>query len=105
MNEPEKITMNLNIGGCAIALTVAYKQQEFVRDVESKVNDLYTRWRHDFPKKTDREVLAMVAYQFASHYSELTDRYVAATEKARRCLDIIDSLDDHENDHPAEAII
>jgi hypothetical protein len=34
--------------------------------------------------------MAMVAYQFASHYKELTEKYEFATEKAEQCLRLLD---------------
>lgn len=78
--------MFLNIGDQRISLTVPFDRQDFVRDVESKVDRLYRKWRLSFPSKTDREILAMVAYQFASYFSELKERYDAAAEKAATCL-------------------
>ncbi len=96
MESTEKIKMYLNIGGSQIAVTVPFSQQDTVRDVEKQVNDLYTSWRHQFSKKTDREIMAMVAYQFASHYHELRGRYAEAGELARECLDAMDRLDQEE---------
>ena len=78
--------MYLNIGEQRISLTVPFAKQDFVRDVESEVNSLYKKWRLAFPAKTNREILAMVAYQYASFYGELKERYNAATEKALECL-------------------
>ena len=84
MNDSEKIKMYLNIGDQRISLTVPFERQEFVRDVEADVDRLYARWRKAFPAKTDREILAMVAYQYASFYGELKERYEAAASPLRR---------------------
>ena len=92
MNDTEKTKMNLNIGGNRISVTVPFSSQDFVRDVEESVNKLYDSWRREFPKKSDREVLAMVAYQYASHYAELVERHSKAmslTDKARQIADRI----------------
>lgn len=97
MSSTEKIKMTLHIGGNQIAVTVPFENQEFVRRVESQVESLYTKWRHDFPMRSDREVLAMVAYQFANHYYEMQQRYSDANLKAQQCLDAIDRL---ENESP-----
>lgn len=86
MNDSEKIKMYLNIGDQRISLTVPFERQEFVRDVEADVDRLYARWRKAFPAKTDREILAMVAYQYASFYGELKERYEAVALKAEECL-------------------
>lgn len=90
MNDSEKIKMYLNIGDQRISLTVPFARQEFVRDVEEEVDRLYRKWRQTFPSKSDREVLAMVAYQYASFYGELKERYEAAMQKAEECLESID---------------
>lgn len=86
MNDSEKIKMFLNIGDRRITLKVPFDRQGFVRDVEADIDRLYRRWRRQFPEKTDHEILAMVAYQYASFYGELKERYEAATAKAEQCL-------------------
>ncbi len=92
MNDKEKIKMYLNIGGCQVPVTVPGSQQEFVRDVESQVESLYSNWRREFTKRTDREILAMVAYQFASHYTELRQRYNRASGLVDECSAILDRV-------------
>lgn len=86
MNDSEKVKMFLNIGDQRITLKVPFDRQGFVRDVEAAIDRLYRRWRRQFPKMTDHEILAMVAYQYASFYGELNERYEAATAKAEQCL-------------------
>lgn len=86
MNDSEKVKMYLNIGDQRISLTAPFARQDFIRDTESEVDRLYRKWRKAFPAKTDREILAMVAYQYASFYGELKERYEAAAEKAEECL-------------------
>ena len=90
MSAQELIKLNLNIGGQRFSLNVPFERQEFARDVEESVDSLYKKWRHTFPQKTDQEVMAMVAYQFASHYKELTEKYGVAAEKAEQCLRLLD---------------
>lgn len=97
MKDSEKIKMILNIGGCQLPVTVPFSQQEFVRDVEKQVNNLYSAWRHEFTQKKDQEVMTMVAYQFASYYAELEKRYRQASEKASRLLDSLDRDPETEN--------
>lgn len=88
MNDSGKVNMFLNIGDQRISLTVPFERQQFVRNVEAKVDQLYRKWRQSFSSRTDKEIMAMVAYQFASHYSELKERYEIATEKAGECLQL-----------------
>lgn len=78
--------MYLNIGDQRISLTVPFARQDFARDIESEVDRLYRKWRKTFPARTDREILAMVAYQYATFYGELKERYETATEKVGECL-------------------
>lgn len=91
MKESDKIVMYLNIGDQRITVTVPYGRQDFVRGIEKKVDDHFRKWRLSFPNKTDREILAMVAYQYALFYGELQERYDTATAKAEECLRSIDA--------------
>lgn len=95
MNDSDKIKMYLNIGDQPISLTVPAARQEFVRAVEADINRLFDKWRRTFPSKTDREIISMVAYQYASFYGELKERYEEAAYKAEQCLNI--ALEDANN--------
>ena len=86
MDDSEKIELTLNIGDQRIHLSVPFDRQEFARDVEADVDGLYRRWRKAFPARTDREILVMVAYQYASFYAKLREQYQAAASAAGRCL-------------------
>ena len=86
MNDSDKIIMTLNIGDQRIQMSSPFARQEFVRVVESEVDGLYRKWRKKFPAEDDNELLAMVAYQFASFYYELKERYEKATDIAIDCL-------------------
>ncbi|MDE6230588.1 MAG: cell division protein ZapA [Muribaculaceae bacterium] len=86
----EKIIMKLSVGGETFTHTVNFADQNRVRDVEKDVNDLYTKWRKRFPGMTDRTVMAMVAYQFATHYKELMAMYEEASRLASECLGLIE---------------
>lgn len=105
MNDTEKITMHLHIGGSQLPVSVPLSEQELVRDVESQLDKMYTSWRHDpkFAKRSDRDILAMVAYKFAFHYNELLRRYDEASRKTRSCLEAADRiLDPAPADNPAD---
>lgn len=85
--------MTLNIGDQRIYLTVPFDHQEFVRDVEAEVDGLFKRWRRNFPARTDKEIFAMVAYQFASYYSEMRERFKKASAIAGASLDLLNKAD------------
>ena len=87
MKNSDTVTMFLNIGDQQLTVTVPAARQEFVRNVESGITDLYNKWRRQFPGKPDREILAMVAYQYASFYATLSERYEEATRLAADCLE------------------
>lgn len=88
--DSEKIKMYLNIGDQRILLNVPEANRNFVKETEREVEELYRKWRHNFPLKSDREILAMVAYQYASFYGELRRRYDTATAMADECLSLIE---------------
>ncbi|MDE7179685.1 MAG: cell division protein ZapA [Muribaculaceae bacterium] len=82
--------MYLNIADERIVLDVDSAQQDFVREVEKGVNEIFRRFRLRYPSKANKEILAMVAYQYASFYSTLKERYDHAAEDAEECLRLID---------------
>lgn len=86
MKDHEKINIDINIGGEPIRLTVPFEKQDFTRDVETEVNSLFTTWRRRFPNKTEKGIMAMMLYQYASYYKELTEKYQAGILKAEECL-------------------
>lgn len=94
MKEQDKIKMNLNIGGQLLTLTVPFSKQDFTRDVERDLDRLYTEWKRRFPSKSDKEVLAMVAFQYASFYGELLERYNTAAKRADECLGLLEEPDE-----------
>lgn len=99
--KPDNVKLQINIAGEKILLTVPSAQQEAVRQTESSVQRLYSQWRKDFPAKTEKELLAMMAYQYASFYRQLLHgvsdaRQLAADAEAR-----IDSILARPIDAPA----
>lgn len=92
--------MEINIAGERIFITVPFSQQDLVRDTERSVAELYTAWRREFPAKTDKELLAMMAYQYASFYQQLLSRVDSAKALAAEVAQRMDSLieeDQNEN--------
>ena len=56
--------------------------RSIVRDAEKAADDLFRSWRSRWPSRSDKEILAMVAYQFASFYQELLSRFENAAVQA-----------------------
>lgn len=78
----DNVRMEINIGGERIILTVPFARQDAVRDTERNLGALFETWRRRFPSKSTTELLAMVAYQYASFYGELLER----VDEARRSV-------------------
>lgn len=85
--DEEKIKMKLDIAGESFLLTVPYSQQEETRQTEAEVNMLFNTWRSRFPDKSDREILAMMAFRYA-------DRHSSLLRERRESLKSIDSLNE-----------
>ena len=54
-----------------ISMTIPSDTEEVVRRAEYNVNKVFNKWKQDFHDKTSKEVLAMVAFQFAKSYYQL----------------------------------
>lgn len=72
MQETDKIKMRIKIAGLNIPLTVAFKEQDNVRETEARIAELFDNWRRMFPAKSTEELLAMMTYQYASYYLALS---------------------------------
>lgn len=96
--DSKTVRMIIHIGGEVLPLTVPFDRQDLVRDTEACVADLYDLWRQRFPKKSDRELLAMVTYQFASYYLELADYTRRARTEAEEACTRLDTMTDKMRD-------
>lgn len=74
MDDSDKVNIQINIAGEMLQLAVPFDEQESVRETERKITGLYDDWRRRFPKKTQSQLLAMIAYQYASYYFSLAQR-------------------------------
>ena len=66
-------------------LTVPYDRQETTRHTEQEVNLMFETWRVRFPGKSDRELLAMIAFRYADRYFAL----LAEREETMRDAEIL----------------
>lgn len=88
----EDIKMEVNIAGERISLSVPFSRQEAVRKTEAELGMLYRSFGEVFPKKSPKELLAMVAYRFASSYYELLEKREADREEIQALLDHAEKL-------------
>ena len=85
MNDSDNVKMTINIGGEHIRLTVAFNSQDLVREAEKAATQLFDEWRRKWPSRSDKEVMAMVAYQFAYFYRKLLIMHADAADIAQTC--------------------
>lgn len=95
---PDKITMEVNIAGERISLTVPFSRQEAVRNTEAELAHLHRIWKEKYPAKSPKELLAMMLYQYASHCHDLIDERRSALEAAEDLLEETSRLCAGEND-------
>lgn len=91
MNE-EKVKLKLTIAGESFMLSVPYSQQEETRQAEAEVNMLYDTWRSRFPEKSDRELLAMIAFRYADHFASLLRDQNSGKEELGKINSRLDQL-------------
>lgn len=72
--DTKKIRMQLEIGGQLVTVTVDFDQQETVRETERSIAELFQAWRKKFTHKSPEEIMAMIAYQYASYYLAMRKR-------------------------------
>lgn len=92
MTERDTVRMEISIAGELLQLTVPFESQDTVRKTERDIDALYNDWRLRFPRKTPKELLAMIAYQYASFYEELRARYDRAADLAEAIEHRLDTI-------------
>lgn len=92
MNEDKKVTLHIKIADEDIVLKVDEDSRPAVRQAENSVTELYNKWKLKFPSRSDKELLAMISYQFAFFYNQLVDRHKAISKQADDISRAIDDL-------------
>ena len=88
----DDVKIEIIIAGEPIMLTVPFDRQNSVRQCERELNRLYSDWRAEFPRKNPVELLAMIAYQYASFYQELSERYQRLTDSLKYTSGRLDDI-------------
>ena len=94
MKGSDKVNMTLNIAGEIIKLHVKFDEQDNVREAEREVRNYIDRMRKSWPEATDRELLALAAYQFAKWYQQLLSIQHEAIEMANNKCVLLDKLEE-----------
>lgn len=71
MKGSDKVKMTINIGSESLVLTAGFNEQDTVREAESAVKLYYNKLKRDWPDSSERQILAMAAYQFSFWLKEL----------------------------------
>lgn len=101
MAAPEEIEMEIKIADQKVRQRVAFDRQDFVRETEKEIGNLFWSLRKSFPKKKESELLAMIIYQYASYYRDLVALHKKALQIAIQC----DNMLTHpEVDAPADRV-
>ena len=90
MKGSDKVEMTINIVGELIKLNVDFDEQNYVRDAEKAIKIYFDRLRKAWPQNSDKNILAMVAYQFAKSYHQLQKHQEEAIEIINRKINQID---------------
>lgn len=85
MKGSDFVEMTINIGGELIKLNVNFDEQIGVRDAEQEVKNYIERLKKAWPQNSEKNILAMAAYQFARWYQMLL-------KLQQDALDITDNL-------------
>lgn len=86
MKAENKTQITINVGGERLVLTVDFDDQIKVRDTERAIQNLFLQWQKRFPGKTNSQLLAMIAYQYASFYGELQSQTQKGIDELQDCI-------------------
>ncbi|MDE6695475.1 MAG: cell division protein ZapA [Muribaculaceae bacterium] len=87
MNSKEiKFNIEVNIAGERFSLKVPLAKQDFVRKTEAEMEFCLKEFRERFPGKGQKELLAMMAYHYASNYFALAEQKEQEIEEAEELL-------------------
>lgn len=87
MNSKEiKFNIEVNIAGERFSLNVPLSKQDFVRKTEAEMEFCLKEFRRRYPGKGQKELLAMLAYHYASNYYAFTEQQEREIEEAEELL-------------------
>ena len=89
MKETDEINIKIKIANQEVKLRQPLGNQDFIRDVESRVEELWRTWRARFPQLSESRILAMMVYQYASFYMQQGVRFDSAEKAVRDASDML----------------
>ena len=97
MKGSDKVEMTINIVGELIKLNVDFDEQNSVRDAEAAVRIYFDKLKKSWPDNSDKNILAMVAYQFAKSYHQIVKQQEIALEIINNKCAMISDLPNEED--------
>ena len=97
MKGSKTLDMSINIGGEILKLKAGFKEQEEVRDTEYTLKQYYNKLKREWPDSSDRQILAMTAFQFCRWYKQELKIQEQALELATQDNMLIDKELDTNN--------
>ncbi len=86
MTANDKVKLKIHIGPEWLNVTIPFSLQDEARETEAHVASLYDKWHKEYPSKSPQELLAMLAYQYASYF-------LASQRSEARSLDALKDAD------------
>lgn len=91
MKGSDKVEMTINIGGEILTLETDFNNQSQVRDAEHFARQWFNKLKRMWPDRSDRNILAMTAYQLSVRCQELAEIQEKALDFLEKCDSIMDS--------------
>ena len=93
MNSKEiKINIEVKIAEERVALRIPFSEQDAVRMIESEIRLLIKELMKKYPAKSQKEILAMATYNYASAYYYLAKQREMEIEEADKLLEDAEKL-------------
>ncbi len=93
MNSKEtKINIVVNVAGERVSFPVLFSEQDTVRMIESEIRLKIMELKAKYPRKGDKEILAMAAYHYASAYYYLAKQRQQEIDEAENLLNEAERL-------------
>lgn len=86
MNTSKKIKLDIVIAGEVLSVSVPEEQRLLIKETELNVQKKFSDLRRNFPRKSEKEIFAMIAFQFAFDFYEQAEQM----NKALRAVEILD---------------
>lgn len=93
MKDRDRIRVTIKLADVApLQFEIKRDDEQWIRTAERKVNSLWSHWREAHPQKSSKDVLAMVAYQYAELYYRLLGQVNSQAETLDEFEKMLDNI-------------